>query len=81
MMVTFFLQMSALSVCSLKKSEETYINITYRPNFGTDEAVGGAASTRINNSRRKLEKRLIAKMKVVIKLTMLSYNTCIECKR
>lgn len=30
------------------------------PNVGTDDAVGGAASTKIRSNRRKLENRLMA---------------------
>ena len=33
------------------------------PNVGTDEAVGGAASTNISNNMRKLAKTLIAAIK------------------
>jgi hypothetical protein len=33
------------------------------PNFGTDDAVGGAASTKISNRTKKLEKRLMAREK------------------
>ena len=34
--------------------------IVYIPNVGTDEAVGGADSTKISSSTRKLPNRLIA---------------------
>ena len=32
------------------------------PSFGTEDAVGGAASTRMSSNTRKLENRLIAGM-------------------
>ena len=39
------------------------MKITVLPNVGTDEAVGGAASTNISNNMRKLAKTLIAAIK------------------
>ncbi len=41
----------------------SYCTHVYLPNVGTDEAVGGAASTKINKSTKKLANRLIAERK------------------
>ena len=48
------------------------------PSFGTDDAVGGAASTRMRSRNKKLENRLIAAMD---KHTIFSLSHFIKKKR